>query len=140
MSGMRDWAEEHVKSREGFVYPGHAVPLALAIMRRYPSAAEAMVKGNQFPRALEDGLIPGGGSSVYYALNMLRRAAADEITLEAALEAADAAWVEECRGQDGEGQERLQEGREGVAKVMPTFLETFEAWKRSASIETAPAP
>jgi len=129
MSDLQEWGQLRETSREGFIYPGHAVPVALAIMRRYPSLEEAYAKGKQFPRALEDDLIPGAGGSVYYALTMLRWVADGTMSLEDALKAADRNWKTECSGQHNSEPDRFESGMEAVQQIMPAFRETLTAWQ-----------
>mgnify|MGYP006352853343 FL=1 len=109
---------------EPFVYPGHAVTIALLIIHAFPSLEAAEAKGDNFPAALEASLIPGAGGNVYSALTLLRRMR-DGMTWHEAIENADGGW-KSC--DDHYGSERWKRGQAQADRMKPYLHDRVGAW------------
>jgi hypothetical protein len=109
---------------EGFVYPGHAVTLALFIVHAFDTLEAAETKGRDYPAALESHLIPGAGGNVYGALDLLRRLK-DGMRWGLALKGADDAWAS-CDGHPGT--DRWLKGQEQADWLKMSLHDRVGTW------------
>lgn len=118
------WKLEHDLLGEPYVYPGHAVTIAMFITHAFPNLEAAEAKGNKFPGALESGLVPGAGGNVYSALSLLRRLR-DGMAWNDAVWIADRNWAS-CDQQGGTDRWRM--GQEQADRMKPVLRERVGAW------------
>lgn len=118
------WQLERDLLGEPFVYPGHAVTLALLIVHAFPTLEAAEAKGRDFPAALETNAIPGAGGNVYSALALLRRLR-DGMGWREAIENADGGW-KSC--DDHFGSERWKRGQAQADRVKQRLHDRVGAW------------
>jgi hypothetical protein len=114
------------------VYPGHPLVLATAIMRVFPSFAEANApSGHGWCTALADSRIPGAGDHVGAAMRMLelgsRGADADTMIAHASRY-----WE---AGQAGGHIKKLDAGMAQAERIEPYFRAVSAVWCKS--VETA---
>jgi hypothetical protein len=117
------------KYKHGYVYPGHALVIAICIMEKYPSLEEALKpcvskhtgEPHGYPNALGDQDIPGAGSCVYLALDVLKME-----DIEKAIEFANTLWKGECS--DGY-KDRYNTGVEQAKELEPVFRELRTRWR-----------
>lgn len=122
---------------KGIEYPGHPTAIALVIMEKYASFAEAMHKkeGAQYPNALGDSDIPGAGGNVYSATDLLQVLVKEGP--EAALEWGDQAWLR-CTGPGtGNIEKSYEPGQQQVDDIKLRFLEKARQWDHSTQTEHA---
>lgn len=119
------------------VHPGHPLVIAICIMQKYESleAASSPSQGRSvgedgkaeimdYPIALGDSDIPGCGSSVCSALDLLSMASAD-----IAIKFASICWEGEC---SGAYQKYYNKGTEASKELEPLFRELWARWKNNA--------
>lgn len=116
--------QRDVLGSEPYVYPGHAVTIALLIIHAFPSLEAAEAKGREFPAALESPLIPGAGGNVYSALSLLRRLR-DGLGWTDAMLLADRNWSL-CDNQFGT--DRWRRGQEQADRMKPLLHDRVGAW------------
>lgn len=117
-------AADKILSAQGAVYPGHPVTLAYLIMRQYKSLADARQPDGQYPSALTNQAIPGGGGSVHAALDLLDRA--ELVGIEQALAHGDRDWMVFT---ETPFQDRRQPGQCQADLVKPIMRELFTSWR-----------
>lgn len=116
--------ERDLLGSEGYVYPGHAVTIALFIIHAFDSLEAAVAKGREFPGALESNAIPGAGGNVHSALTLLRRLK-DGMEWSLAIKGADDTWAS-CDGQFGT--DRWRQGQEQADRLKPALRDRVGAW------------
>jgi hypothetical protein len=109
---------------EDFVYPGHAVTLALFIVHAFDTLETAEAKGKKYPGALESHLIPSAGGNVYGALDLLRRIEGG-MGWNLAIKGADDAWAS-CDGQFGT--DRWRKGQEQADRLKMALHDRVGTW------------
>ena len=114
------------------LYPGHPLVLSTAIMREFPSFAEANApSGHGWCTALADSRIPGAGDHVGAAMRMLelgsRGADADTMIAHASRY-----WE---AGQAGGHIKKLDAGMAQAERIAPYFRAVSAVWCKS--VETA---
>lgn len=109
-----------------FVYPGHAVTVALFIIHAFDSFEDATrtEARNFFPNALGSHLIPGAGGNVYGALALLRHLR-EGMPWGKAIEIADRNW-KDCDGHFGTL--RWRSGQEQADRLKPHLNERVWTW------------
>lgn len=111
------------------IFPGHALVIAIRIMEEYSSLEDAQKpafsygKVFDFPDALGNEAIPGGGGPVYSALSLLEMEDDDK-----AIEWANYCWEGEC---STGYKERLEPGKQAAKELEPLFKELRMKWKLS---------
>lgn len=121
------------------IHPGHPLVIAICIMQKYESleAASALASFQRetigedgkvetigYPMVLEDPDIPGCGSSICSALDMLSMASVD-----IAINFASICWEGEC---SGAYQKYYNKGTEASKELEPLFRELWARWKNNA--------
>lgn len=107
------------------VYPGHPLVLATAIMKVFPSYAEAnKPSGHGWCVALADSRIPGAGDHVGAAMRVL------ELGIKGAGSDAMVAYAKDYwgRGQAGGHTKYVQTGQEQAEKVEASFRDAASTW------------
>lgn len=120
-------AADKLLSEQGAVYPGHPVTLAYLIMRQYKSLADARQTDGQYPSALTNQAIPGGGGSVHAALDLLARA--EIVGIEQALAYGDRDWMAFT---ETAYLDRRQTGQDQADVLKPLLLEQYAGWGLNA--------
>lgn len=114
------------------VYPGHPLCIAVAIMLRFDSLAQATRRGDaadDLPAtALRSPDIRGAGGNVYAALDLLTRA--KQGYLELALERAEYYWQSSA---GAFGQERVQAGQQQAQALRAAFEELLQSWPQTTT-------
>ncbi len=110
----------------GAVYPGHPLTLAHLIVLSFPSLGAALHKEPDatYGVALSSGAIPGAGSNVHAALDLMRYACS--LGLEAAIAWGDEYWAS-CTSGANFG-ERTAPGQAQADILKPAFREAFYKW------------
>lgn len=104
-----------------YVYPGHPLTIAVAILEKYPSLAAAREKGKNYPKALEDSAIPGAGGNVYAALEILNH------PVESSIDRANFIWQQECADVYAD---RYDKGIAEAANLVPRYIELRKKWSQ----------
>ncbi|KWT98195.1 MULTISPECIES: hypothetical protein [unclassified Variovorax] len=117
--------ERELCGPEGSVYPGHPVTIAVLIMRKYASLAEAneLDGTSGFKMALTDSDIPGAGGQVHMALGLLKDVA--KLGPEQAFSRGRELWSQSV---DNSYRERERPGQALADKLKPMFLELAATW------------
>lgn len=118
--------------RKGFVYPGHPLVIAVAIMEHYDSLEAANKRyrspdGWSCPEALSDGRIPGAGGCVYSALDLLNHIRIGHRDIDGFVEAADELWGD-IDGNVQNYPEKHKEGLDNAAQHQARFRELAAGW------------
>lgn len=107
------------------VYPGHPLVLATAIMKVFPSYAEAnQPSGHGCCEALADSRIPGAGDHVGAAMRVLELGTKG-VDSDAMVAYAADYWD---RGQAGGHSKYVQAGQVQAAKVVASFRDAASTW------------
>lgn len=108
---------------EGLAGLGHPICIAFLIMQVYPSYDEAVTRpeGATYCKALCDQRIPGTGSNVWAALDMLKRA--EYLGVETALKEAQVYW----ESSDTSTENKVK-GTQQALSIRERFLEQFANW------------
>lgn len=110
-----------------FVYPGHPVVTAYYITQNFSSLSAACTMGEfGCPEALSCHRIPGGGTSVYNGLDLLRYIKDKDIGFDLAVKWADEVWAREMTG--WHDKTKLTEGQEKADQVKEKLKEILETW------------
>lgn len=110
---------------EEAIYPGHPVTIAYIIICVFPTYEEAFAKGIHCWAAIESVDIPGAGSSVYNALDMLRYLHNGIIDFDKAVEIAEHDW--DCLTSDSFS---LFKGQEQANRFKEKLREKSSWWKK----------
>lgn len=108
---------------EGLAGLGHPVCIAYLIMRVFPSHDEAVSRpeGATYCKALCDQRIPGTGSNVWAALDMLKRAHC--LGVDVALKEAQTYW----ENSDSSAENKVK-GTQQAWGIREQFIEQFANW------------
>lgn len=118
--------------RDNFVYPGHPLVIAVAIMETYDSLDAANERtehadGFSCPEALSDSRIPGAGGCVYSALDLLNHIRIGHRDIEGFIEAADELWGD-IDGNVRNYPQKYQAGLDNAALHKDRFRELAATW------------
>jgi hypothetical protein len=102
-----------------YIYPGHPITIAVAIMEDFTSLSLATEKGHNAPKALESSSIPGAGGNVYSALDILKRPVDESINL------ADDIWRSYC---SNGFMDRYDSGVAEATALLPRYKMLREGW------------
>ncbi len=122
--GMSHFAKQLIG--EWPVYPGHPVTIAYCIVSAFPTYEDAFKKiDGGYPAALINCNVPGGGSSIHRALDMLRFLRSDTVTVDAILAWADKEWYNETHPESN-----TLEGQTQADKIKPLLLAKSDWWEK----------
>lgn len=112
------------------VYPGHPVTVGLLIMKAFSSVEEAAMPEGEYRHsaASRSSKIPGAGGSVATALDILRNVMKGAMTVEQAVERADAAW-RSVDDQYVRNPKRWQEGQDQAEPLKARYIEALKSWR-----------
>ena len=116
--------EREIFGIAGIVYPGHPLALALLVTRVFPSLEAATFKSGDYPRALSDCRIPGAGSNVYAALDLLRCAKRNSV--DAAIEYGATYWRTSMESYPNA--QRAVAGQQQADSIEAVFRSTAGTW------------
>lgn len=116
------------------VYPGHPLTLALVIMHRYQSLSQASQRTSfGWPSAVGEGDIPGAGSAIYNALELLNRIADGRTSIDDAASLAAEWWA---YSEAGGHTKNIVPGQEQADRFKGAFLAKAREWLVKVSAET----
>lgn len=118
--------------RHRYVYPGHPAVIALCVMHEFASLEDAKAKdqkeGNPYVRALSSPNVPGAGSHVWAALDLLSQARTLGWNAEQAFEEAGREWKRQV---DNPAYcSRMDEGQRQADHYRQAFLDRFDTWMK----------
>lgn len=101
-----------------YTYPGHPITLAAFILTKYEDIDHALAResGHEYPRALEDSDIPGSGSCVWAALDLLDNMRKCSLSLEETWRLASDYW-------DRSDSREKEQGSSEAERVWPLLKE-----------------
>lgn len=111
---------------EHAIYPGHPMTIAYCIINKYKSLEEASkLSEHNCPEAVGDGDIPGGGGSVYSALDFLHNINKG-VPIEIAIKEANKTWKSYCWGPHAD---RAEPGQKQANNIKQKFIEAAFSWQ-----------
>lgn len=122
------------------VYPGHPVVVALCIMRAFPSLDEALAKSthSDSPRALTSDAVPGAGSNVWGALDLLREIQNQGWSPDQAFDRARERWIRDTGPGTGNHENMHGPGQEQAEAWREAFIEKLSTWLPIPSRRSSP--
>lgn len=104
---------------------GHPAVVSVFLMREFKSLDEAMEipEGYLYTRALSSFKIPGAGSEVWSAIDLLKDAKLHNWTAEHTFDVACASWTKECGNK-----EKIENGRNQAVAMRDEFIKKFTSW------------
>lgn len=111
---------------ESPIYPGHPITISLLIMHRFSDLGAAkQTAENGFSSALATPDIPGAGSEIAYALNLLERLAEGRFSLADAFETASIRWKENPLNVPAD---TIMAGQEQAKRLCDSFIAQAMEW------------
>ncbi|WP_144267089.1 hypothetical protein [Comamonas thiooxydans] len=109
------------------VYPGHPLVIGFAIMSAFPSLADALSKkpGCAYKQALVSTSVPGAGSHVHTALDLLSHVEKGLLAMPDLPEKANVAWRKATSTAYTDNQ---PEGLAQAQAILPFFMEKAQQW------------
>lgn len=111
------------------VYPGHGITVGLLIMEAFDSLESASERHPEFGSSAAAGssLIPGSGGCVGDALWILKLVKEGSLSIEAAVKAADDAWVR-VDDQKARYPDRWREGQDQADTLKARYCAKLATW------------
>ena len=130
---------------EGLVYPGHPITVAFVITHVYDSYEGAVApcpSGGGSCHAVGNHDVPGAGSNVYLAVDLLKHYFVDGWSIEKCFEWADTAWGHVdgmAETKDPRWAERYMKGLAQAARVKERLAARLREWPRTAPLKPEPS-
>lgn len=118
--------------QERYIYPGHPITIAYCIVSYFPTYEKAMELDHEGRVVtVQTWEIPGSGTAVHAALDMLRYLHDGTLDVKAAFAWADDAW-KQCT--DNKLYSGIKDtGQEQADRIKPKLLEHIDWWKKCAT-------